>query len=97
MSLKDDYQKKLQLKLKELQVKLEKIQLEAQEASADLKESYNKEVEALKVKKQVFEKKLDELSHAGDDAWEELKAGVESAWTSLSDGFDSAVKRFRDK
>ena len=39
--------------------------------------------------------KLDELKAAGDDAWEDLKAGMDSAKDSLGKAVDKAISRFR--
>ena len=39
--------------------------------------------------------KLAELKDAGDEAWEDLKAGIESAWDSLGSALKSAYSRFK--
>jgi hypothetical protein len=46
--------------------------------------------------KEAYEKKLrSQLKEAGDDAWEDLKAGIDSAWDSLSGAIKSAASRFK--
>jgi Flp pilus assembly pilin Flp len=39
--------------------------------------------------------KLTELKDAGDDAWEDLKAGIDSTWDSLGNALKSAASRFK--
>jgi hypothetical protein len=40
-------------------------------------------------------KKLQELRHAGDDAWEELKGGIEKSWHEFGDAVKSAASKFK--
>ncbi|MBE0487393.1 MAG: coiled coil domain-containing protein, partial [Marinobacter sp.] len=58
-------------------------------------QEYYKQIEELKSMREDARKKLDELSEAGDDAWEDLKAGVDSAWDSVSSSIKHAVARFK--
>jgi hypothetical protein len=39
--------------------------------------------------------KLTELKNAGEDAWEDLKTGIDNAWNSLGNALESAASRFR--
>ena len=39
--------------------------------------------------------KLAELKDAGDDAWEDLKAGLDGAWNTLGNALKSATARFK--
>jgi hypothetical protein len=39
--------------------------------------------------------KLTELQKAGDDVWEDLKAGIDSSWNSLNNAFKSATSRLK--
>lgn len=45
-------------------------------------------------KKDAVSKKLGEIKDAGDDAWEDLKAGMDSARDSLGSALKSATSRF---
>jgi len=48
----------------------------------------------LQERERIAKEKLGELKAAGDDAWEDLKAGIASAWDSVGDALKSAKKRF---
>jgi len=39
--------------------------------------------------------KLAKRMEASDDAWEDLKAGMDSAWNSLGNALKSAASRFK--
>lgn len=54
----------------------------------------NREIDDLRDKKNQARSRLDELSSAGEDAWEDLKTGVETASTQLGQALRSAQSRF---
>lgn len=45
--------------------------------------------------KETASNKLTELKDAGDDAWENLKAGIDSAWDSFGNTLKSAALKFK--
>jgi hypothetical protein len=49
----------------------------------------------LKTKQAATRQKIEELQHAGDSAWEDLKLGIESAWSSMGEAISSARSRFK--
>lgn len=95
MSMKDAYQQKLQAQLDEWNADIDKLKARADKAEASVKLEYYKQIEDLRMKQGVASKKLTELKLAGDDAWEDLKAGVESAWNTLGEAVQSASSRFK--
>lgn len=95
MSMKDTYVKKLQSKLDEWNAEIDKLKAKADVKEADARQEYYKQIDELKSMKEGVRKKLDELSEAGDDAWEDLKAGADRAWESASRAFSSAMSRFK--
>ena len=64
--------------------------------------SYTKEthdagqVDELEQKVDATKVKLKELGEASDDAWEQLKVGVEAAWGALSAAIRNAAAKFKD-
>jgi uncharacterized coiled-coil DUF342 family protein len=93
--MKEAYVKKLQSKLDEWSAEIDKLKARADSADADVQLKYYKKIEELRTMQDVTNKKLDELKEASDDAWEDLKAGVESARDSLSSSIKSAASHFR--
>ena len=95
MSKKDEYLEKLQTQLDGWKEDIEKLKVKADKAEADVKARYGKQVDELKVKQEAAKKKLDELKHSSEDAWEELKTGIDKAWHDLRDGVKSAASKFK--
>jgi len=95
MSRKEAYQKKLQAQLDEWKAEIDKLKAKADKKEADVQIEYYKQIESLRVKQEAARVKLHELERAGENAWEDLKAGIESAWDDLSNAVQSAVSRFK--
>ena len=95
MSMKEEYQKELQVQLDEWGVEIDKLKGVAGKAKSGLQGEYYKEVEDLRCKQLEAQKKLHEMKEVSGDAWEDLKEGVEGAWDSLRKGVKSAVSRFK--
>ena len=95
MSVKEEYQKKLQVQLDEWGGEIDKLKVVAGKAKTGLQGEYYKEVEDLRCKQLAAQKKLHEMKEVSGDAWEDLKGGVEGAWDSLSKGVKSAASRFK--
>lgn len=95
MSNKDEYVRKLQTKLEELNVEIDLLTAKAGKISAEVKNEYGEQIESLKARQVVARQKLEELQHAGEGAWADMKSGVELAWTAMGEAIDSARSRFK--
>ncbi|BCA78558.1 coiled coil domain-containing protein [Desulfuromonas sp. AOP6] len=95
MSKKEAYEKKLQAQLDEWDAEIKKLKAQADKAGADAQIKYHQQIEELESMRKSAAAKLTELKNAGDDAWEDLRAGIESAWDSLGKALKSAASRFK--
>lgn len=95
MSMKEAYQKKLQAQLDEWNAEIDKLKAKADKAEADAQLEYYKKIEELRYMQDSANRKLEKLREASDDAWEDLKAGIDSACNSLGNALKSAVSRFK--
>ena len=95
MSVKEEYQKKLQVQLDGWGVEIDKLKVVAGKAKTGLQGEYYKEVEDLRCKQLAAQKKLHELKGSSGEAWEDIKTGVESAWSILGDSLKLAASRFK--
>ncbi len=95
MSVKEEYQKKLQVQLDEWGTEIDKLKAIADKAKTGLQGEYYKELEELRSQQLTAQKKLHERKEASGNAWGDLKEGIEGAWDSLSKGVKSAVSRFK--
>ena len=95
MSVKEEYQQKLQAQLDEWGTEIDKLKTVAEKAKTGLQGEYYKEIEDLRCKQLAAQKKLHELKGSSEEAWEDIKTGVESAWSILGDSLKSAASRFK--
>lgn len=95
MSLKDAYERKLQAQLKEWNAEIGKLKAQADRKQADTQIEYYQKIAELEALQETAREKLDTLEKQSDDAWEDLKAGVEYAVDALSEAVRSARSRFK--
>jgi hypothetical protein len=89
------YEEKLDAQLDEWSAELSLLKAKADKAKADAKIEYFKTIEALQLKQNEAKAKLRQLKSAGDDAWEDLKAGAEKAWAEVKTAYHDASSRFK--
>ena len=95
MSTKDEYIRRMQVKLEEWNADIDALTAKGSEVSADLKSEYAEQIDALKTKQATARRKIEEMQKSGESAWEDLKAGLELAWNAVSEAVDSAKSRFK--
>ena len=77
----------MELQLKEWAAKLAVLAVKAERASADARNAYLQELEALQAKHSVAQSKLDEVKAAGKDGFTTIIAGAKSACHELEVAF----------
>ncbi|MFT6907483.1 MAG: uncharacterized coiled-coil DUF342 family protein [Oleiphilaceae bacterium] len=95
MGMKEEYEQKLQAQLNEWSAEIDKLKAKADGAEADAQLEYYKKIEGLQAMQESVNNKLAELKDAGDDAWVDLKAGIDNARDSLGNALKSAASRFK--
>ena len=96
MSTKEAYKQKIEAELELAQAKLAEFKAQAKSSAADTRIKYAKHFDELEQKVDTTRAKLKELGEASDDAWEQLKVGVESAWGALSAAIRNAAAKFKE-
>jgi VIT1/CCC1 family predicted Fe2+/Mn2+ transporter len=96
MSTKEAYKQKIEAELELAQAKLAEFKAQAKSSAADARIKHAKQVDELEQKVDTTRAKLKELGEASDDAWEQLKVGVESAWGALSAAIRNAAAKFKE-
>lgn len=95
MGTRDEYVRKMQVKLEEWNAEIDVLAAKASEASAEFRSEYNEQIAALKAKQATARQKLEEMQKSGESAWQDLKAGAELAWSAIGEAVDSAKSRFK--
>lgn len=94
MNSKQAYEKKVQAQLDEWSAEMNKLKAKAEQADADARLELNDEIDELEAKRKAAEEKFEELKSAGDDAWEDVKQGIDVATGALGSSLRSAMSRF---
>jgi ABC-type phosphate transport system auxiliary subunit len=95
MENRKEYIDKMAARLKEWDSKIQKLEEKAETVKADVKASYNQQINELRLKKEEAQIKLEKIQDAGEDAWEELKEGAEKSWKTFEDSVKSAWGKFK--
>lgn len=91
---KEEFQKKLDARLKELDVEIAKLR----EKGADLKDAaktnWDAKMADLEVKREAARVKLAEVNQSSGEAWKDVQKGAQSAWDELDKAFRDASREF---
>jgi len=94
---KDAYVEKLKGNIDKWSAEIDEFQAKADKAKADAQVEINKQIAEIKVKRQALEAKMAELKNASEEAWEDVKGGVDVARQILGQAIHSAKERFTNK
>lgn len=95
MSIKEQYEQKLQAQLEEWSKQIDKLKVKIISAETDTQLEYNKQIEELKSMQEVASNKLANLKNASDKEWEELKSRTFSEWDYLGNEVKEATLKFK--
>jgi len=93
MSDRDAYREKAEARLELLDARISALKAKAKAAKADVEIKYNEQIEKLNDRRADARARLDELAQKGEEAWQEVKAGVEQAFGELQGAIDAAAAR----
>lgn len=98
METKDSYLKKMKEMFNDLNYKwsLERNKLEAkaQHAKVEVKKKFDEKLKTLQENREKMSQKLDQIDNASEEAWKDLKKGVDNAWKSLNESIKKARSHF---
>lgn len=95
MSDRDHYVEKARARMDQWDAEIDKAKAKLDEAEADEKIEYQKQLDNMRAQRADAEAKLKEIAEAGDDAWDDVRAGFERAWDEISGAFQNAKSRFK--
>jgi hypothetical protein len=93
MDKRTEYVEKLSAQMVEWDTQIERLKEQAEAATAEDKFEYSKTIAALQLKRHQAAEKLQGISVAGDDEWEELKTGAEQIWGEVKGLLRDAIKK----
>ncbi|MCX6983566.1 MAG: hypothetical protein NT118_02285 [Lentisphaerae bacterium] len=80
MDKRTEYVEKLSAQMLEWDAQIDRIKFQAKSDTPEVRLEYSNAIAALELKRDEAAVKLQGISAAGDDEWEELKTGTEQIW-----------------
>lgn len=95
MDKRTEYVEKLSAQMVEWDNQIDRLKDKAKSASADAGTDYAGAIEALQLKRDEAARKLEGISAAHDDEWEELKSGTDQVWGEVRTMLRDAVMKIK--
>lgn len=95
MNKRDDYVEKLKSQLDAWNADVDALESRAHKAHAEAQALYQAQVEALRARSEQARLQLDLLRRASEDAWSEMRSGMEKAWDDMGEAVKAASSRFK--
>lgn len=95
MSKRDAYVKRMQAQLDEWNAEIDRLEAKVKKADADSRVEYEKRLADVRRHRDDARARMAEFRQAGDDAFEELRDGVEEAWSALKKSLVRAKDRIQ--
>lgn len=90
---RDAYRQIFEARLKELEARIAILQARAEKASADAKIEFDQQLQVLNQKYMDARNRLKDWRASAEDAWDELRSGMEESLDELSEAVENAGKR----
>ncbi|MBD3181582.1 hypothetical protein GF312_04765 [Candidatus Poribacteria bacterium] len=89
-----EYQKKIEAELKQMDVKIHKLEADTAKASSDVLMETKKQIRKIREKREELEESLKKLKNSGDEAWMDIKEGIDNSLAEMKAAFTNAMARF---
>ena len=83
--------------MKEWEPKIDVLKAKEDKAKTDGQAMYKEQIEHLRMKQEAAQQKLQELKGSGEEAWGELKVGLDKALEDLKEAFYRSKSKFQKK
>lgn len=90
------YQQKMRAQIKEMKARMQMLEAGAENAGADMRIKYQKNLNDWKSRFEEIEAKLNRLSESSEDAWEEIRTGIDNAMKELQASIHGAAERLKN-
>ena len=97
MTQRDDYVNKMKTQLDQWNSEIGRWEAKAREAQAGMQAEANKQLEALRARREEALAEMKKVQNASADAWTDLMRGTDAAWKAMQDAFSSARSHFDKK
>lgn len=95
MDKRTEYVEKLSAQMVEWDTEIDRLKDKAESATPESKTDYSQAIAALQLKRDEAALKLQGISAASDDEWEDLKTGTDQVWGEVRTILRDAVLKIK--
>jgi hypothetical protein len=95
MDKRTEYVEKLSAQMVEWDNQIELLKDKADSAAPESKSDYSSAIAALQLKRDEAAQRLQGISAASDDEWEDLKTGAENAWGEVRTILNDTIMKIK--
>ncbi len=95
MDKRTEYVETLSAQMVEWDAQIERLKDKAEKATPEVKFEYSTAIAALQLKRDEAAVKLQGISAASDDEWEDLKTGTEQTWDEVKTILRDAIMKIK--
>lgn len=89
---KEIYQHKAKAKMDQVNAKIDTYLAKLKETKADTKLEIKNQLDDLTNQRETVERKFEEMRNAGQDAWSDMRSGLDDAIQELETSYNQAVE-----
>jgi hypothetical protein len=71
-----------------------KLEAKTQHSKVEVKKRFEERLKMFQERREHMRRKLDQIDDASEEAWRDIKEGVDSAWKSLNEEVQKAQSHF---
>lgn len=91
---KEEFQKSLELRLKDLDAEIVKLREKGRDLKDQAKINWEARLADLETKRAAVSAKLTEVGNSSGEAWKDIQTGALAAWEELEKSFHEAAREF---
>ena len=91
---KEIYREKAKAKLEQLNAQIDGLMAKFDETKADAKLQIQDQFNELTNRQETVEQKFEQMKNAGEDAWQDMRSGLDDAFDNLEESFNQASEKF---
>jgi putative heme iron utilization protein len=95
MDKRTEYVETLSAQMVEWEAQIDRLKIKAMSSTSASRHEYSSEIAALQNKRDEASLKLQGISTAGDDEWEDLKTGTEQIWGDFTTMLGNAITKIK--
>lgn len=94
---KTKFEKMVQEKIKDLDREMDHLGQECRKLGEESRTKMSRHLAKLQTEREMLEARLKSMGTQTDNAWIELKGGIQKAWNELNDSFGSAIDQYNQE